>query len=178
MHAYNTVALSVAPKRAALAAARATLDKTLAELAAAQVRTLAADGYVPCAAALTAQPLRVQSQRPHPTCAVYTRRAPCPLSCIAAPPPTSQARLAAVEAKIASLEAAFEEATAKKASLAAQVEDCRVRLARADKLIGGLGGERARWQARGGLEEAEGDGAAPAGWLSGGLLVLVHGIAA
>lgn len=37
MHLYNTVALSVAPKRAALAAAQATLDKTLAELAEAQV---------------------------------------------------------------------------------------------------------------------------------------------
>lgn len=27
-----------------------------------------------------------------------------------------------------------------------QVEDCRVKLTRADKLIGGLGGERTRWQ--------------------------------
>jgi dynein heavy chain len=41
MHLYNTVALSVAPKRAALAAAQATLDKTLADLTAAQVRGLA-----------------------------------------------------------------------------------------------------------------------------------------
>ena len=37
MHLYNTVALSVAPKRAALAAAQAALDKTLGELAEAQV---------------------------------------------------------------------------------------------------------------------------------------------
>jgi len=37
MHLYNTVALSVAPKRVALAAAQATLDKTLGELAEAQV---------------------------------------------------------------------------------------------------------------------------------------------
>ncbi len=37
MHLYHTVALSVAPKRAALAAAQATLDTTLADLAAAQV---------------------------------------------------------------------------------------------------------------------------------------------
>ncbi|GBF98747.1 dynein heavy chain axonemal [Raphidocelis subcapitata] len=93
MHLYNTVALSVAPKRAALAAAQATLDKTLADLKAAQDR------------------------------------------------------LAAVEAKIVSLEAAFSEATARKVALAAQVEDCRVKLTRADKLIGGLGGERSRWQA-------------------------------
>jgi dynein heavy chain len=28
-----------------------------------------------------------------------------------------------------------------------QVEDCQVKLLRADKLIGGLGGERTRWQA-------------------------------
>jgi hypothetical protein len=95
MHLYNTVALSVAPKRAALAAAQATLDETLADLKAAQDR------------------------------------------------------LAAVEAKIVSLEAAFSEATARKAALAAQVEDCRVKLTRADKLIGGLGGERSRWQVRG-----------------------------
>jgi dynein heavy chain len=59
---------------------------------------------------------------------------------------SSQARLAAVEQKIESLETAFAEATAKKAALAAQVEECRVRLTRADKLIGGLGGERSRWQ--------------------------------
>jgi septal ring factor EnvC (AmiA/AmiB activator) len=57
----------VAPKRAALAAAQESLDKTLAELA------------------------------------------------------SAQARLLAVQEKIAALEAQFEEATAKKASLAAQV---------------------------------------------------------
>lgn len=28
-----------------------------------------------------------------------------------------------------------------------QVEDCQIKLQRADKLIGGLGGERTRWQA-------------------------------
>ena len=36
MHKYHTVALSVAPKRAALAEAQSQLDATLAELAAAQ----------------------------------------------------------------------------------------------------------------------------------------------
>ncbi len=60
---------------------------------------------------------------------------------------TAQARLAAVQDKIATLEAQFEEATAKKSALAAQVEDCQAKLQRADKLIGGLGGERSRWQA-------------------------------
>lgn len=49
--------------------------------------------------------------------------------------------------KIAALEAQFEDATAKKAALAAQVADCQVKLQRADKLIGGLGGERSRWAA-------------------------------
>ncbi|KAF8071068.1 Dnah1 [Scenedesmus sp. PABB004] len=93
MHLYHTVALGVAPKRAALAAAQEALDATLAELAAAQ------------------------------------------------------ARLAAVQERIAVLEAQFEEATAKKAALAAQVADCQVKLQRADKLIGGLGGERSRWAA-------------------------------
>jgi hypothetical protein len=52
MHLYHTVALSVAPKRQALAAAQATLDKTLAELAAAQV---GGGGAVACAG-LTSRP--------------------------------------------------------------------------------------------------------------------------
>eukprot|EP00879_Flechtneria_rotunda_P029816 GHRR01032268.1.p1 GENE.GHRR01032268.1~~GHRR01032268.1.p1 ORF type:complete len:216 (+),score=59.41 GHRR01032268.1:98-649(+) len=86
-------ALQVAPKRAALAAARESLNNTLEELA------------------------------------------------------SAQARLAAVQEKIAALEVEFEEATAKKAALAAQVADCQVKLQRADKLIGGLGGERSRWTA-------------------------------
>jgi len=38
MHKYHTVALSVAPKRAALAQAQSQLDATLADLAAAQAK--------------------------------------------------------------------------------------------------------------------------------------------
>lgn len=38
MYKYHTVALSVAPKRAALAQAQSQLDATLAELAAAQAK--------------------------------------------------------------------------------------------------------------------------------------------
>ena len=60
----------------------------------------------------------------------------------------ARARLADVEARVAALEAAFGAAEARAAALAAQAEDCRARLARADRLIGGLGGERARWQVR------------------------------
>jgi hypothetical protein len=37
-----------------------------------------------------------------------------------------------------------------RASHRLQVEDCCVKLTRADKLIGGLGGERTRWQVRAG----------------------------
>ncbi len=59
-----------------------------------------------------------------------------------------QAKLKGVEEKIAALESQYEEATAKKASLAQQVLRCTVQLQRADKLIGGLGGERVRWQVR------------------------------
>ena len=55
--------------------------------------------------------------------------------------------LQAVSAKIRSLEASYAEATAKKAMLAKQVAECTVKLQRAEKLIGGLGGEKARWQA-------------------------------
>ena len=54
----------------------------------------------------------------------------------------AQAQLAAVQEKIAGLEAAFAEAMDKKAGLAKQVADCTAKLQRADKLIGGLGGER------------------------------------
>ena len=52
----------------------------------------------------------------------------------------------AVEASIYSLESQYAEATAKKGSLAQQVADCTVKLTRAEKLIGGLGGEKSRWQ--------------------------------
>lgn len=56
----------------------------------------------------------------------------------------AQAELAEVQRSIATLEAAFGEATEKKAGLARQVADCESKLLRADKLIGGLGGEKAR----------------------------------
>ena len=52
-----------------------------------------------------------------------------------------------MEANIRGLEAQYAEATAKKESLAQQVADCTVKLTRAEKLIGGLGGEKSRWQA-------------------------------
>ncbi len=52
-----------------------------------------------------------------------------------------------MEANIRSLEAQYAEATAKKESLAQQVAECTVKLTRAEKLIGGLGGEKSRWQA-------------------------------
>lgn len=51
-----------------------------------------------------------------------------------------------MQGKIASLEAAFAEAVAKKEALAQQVADCTAKLQRADKLIGGLGGERVCFQ--------------------------------
>ncbi|CAM9544257.1 unnamed protein product [Chrysoparadoxa australica] len=47
--------------------------------------------------------------------------------------------------KVAALEASFEEANAKKENLMNDVEECRARLDRAQKLIGGLGGEKDRW---------------------------------
>lgn len=58
-----------------------------------------------------------------------------------------QHTLQAVEANIHSLESQYGEATAKKESLAQQVADCTMKLTRAEKLIGGLGGEKSRWQA-------------------------------
>lgn len=40
----------------------------------------------------------------------------------------------------------YETAVAKKNELVDQVEDCKKKLVRAHKLIGGLGGERVRWE--------------------------------
>eukprot|EP00899_Mesostigma_viride_P012150 jgi/Mesvir1/20936/Mv08007-RA.1 len=91
MYTYHNVAKSVAPKREQLAAAQATLDVTMASLAA------------------------------------------------------TQAALKDVEDKIAALEANYEAAIKKKEELSTQVNDCHVKLTRAEKLIGGLGGEKVRW---------------------------------
>lgn len=57
----------------------------------------------------------------------------------------AQGKLNAVMAKIADLEKNFNEANAKKEQLKNDVEECAARLERAEKLIGGLGGERTRW---------------------------------
>ena len=56
----------------------------------------------------------------------------------------AQDKLRKVEEKIAVLEKDFSEAMAKKEALAQQVEECTIKLERAEKLIGGLGGE-VRW---------------------------------
>ena len=56
-----------------------------------------------------------------------------------------KAELKAVEDKLAALQSQFEETTAKKQSLEEQAEDCSNKLERAEKLIGGLGGEKDRW---------------------------------
>jgi dynein heavy chain len=57
-----------------------------------------------------------------------------------------QAELAGVQAKVADLNAQFQAAEKKKADLKAQANDTEVRLERADKLVGGLGGELVRWK--------------------------------
>ncbi|KAL2653916.1 hypothetical protein R1flu_022044 [Riccia fluitans] len=57
----------------------------------------------------------------------------------------AQAKLKEVEEKIAILEADLNAAVAKKDVLAKQASDCEKKLSNADKLIGGLGGERTRW---------------------------------
>ncbi|NXH14929.1 DYH12 protein, partial [Bucco capensis] len=53
--------------------------------------------------------------------------------------------LAAVENRLAALERTFTEKTEEKARLEFQVDLCAKKLERAEKLIGGLGGERSRW---------------------------------
>jgi dynein heavy chain len=58
----------------------------------------------------------------------------------------AKAKLAAVVAKVEGLEKAFNAAIEEKATLEAKANQCQVRLANAGKLIGGLGGEEARWK--------------------------------
>ncbi|NXF75625.1 DYH7 protein, partial [Sclerurus mexicanus] len=53
--------------------------------------------------------------------------------------------LAAVESRLAALEQTFTEKTEEKAHLEFQVDLCAKKLERAEKLIGGLGGEKTRW---------------------------------
>uniref|UniRef100_A0A803V3Y9 Dynein axonemal heavy chain 12 n=1 Tax=Ficedula albicollis TaxID=59894 RepID=A0A803V3Y9_FICAL len=53
--------------------------------------------------------------------------------------------LAAVEGRLAALEKTFAEKTEEKARLEFQVDLCAKKLERAEKLIGGLGGEKTRW---------------------------------
>ncbi|EDO37961.1 predicted protein [Nematostella vectensis] len=53
--------------------------------------------------------------------------------------------LAEVEAKLAALKSQFQEMTEKKENLEFQVDLCSKKLVRAEKLIGGLGGEKDRW---------------------------------
>jgi dynein heavy chain len=57
-----------------------------------------------------------------------------------------QAKLKEVVERLDTLEKNFDAAVAKKAQLAQQKEDCVVKLDRAGRLLGGLGGEKVRWQ--------------------------------
>ena len=57
----------------------------------------------------------------------------------------ASAELQAVESRLAQLQAKFDEANAEKQRLIKEADECKQRLARAEKLIGGLGGERVRW---------------------------------
>ncbi|KAG5839016.1 hypothetical protein ANANG_G00229870 [Anguilla anguilla] len=56
-----------------------------------------------------------------------------------------RAELKEVEDRLAALQRTFEEKTEEKAQLELQVELCASKLERAEKLIGGLGGEKTRW---------------------------------
>lgn len=63
--------------------------------------------------------------------------------------------------KLASMEEELKSQQQKKEKLEADIEMCSIKLDRAEKLIGGLGGEKARW------EEAALDLAKAQVWLSG-----------
>jgi dynein heavy chain, axonemal len=57
-----------------------------------------------------------------------------------------QAELKAVVDRVTELENGLKQAIANQQALADQVVDCQTKLVRAEKLIGGLGGEKGRWQ--------------------------------
>jgi dynein heavy chain len=57
-----------------------------------------------------------------------------------------QAELKVIVDKVNALKADLKAASDKGASLEAQVKDCEAKLIRAESLIGGLGGEKARWK--------------------------------
>ena len=57
----------------------------------------------------------------------------------------AKARLKAVTDQIETLEANYEETMKKQEYLRDKINDCEVKLERAEKLIGGLGGEQVRW---------------------------------
>ena len=76
-----------------------------------------------------------------------------------------QDQLQAVVDKLQGLNDGYEKAVAEKESLANQVADCEAKLIRANKLIGGLGGEKKRWE-----QSAEDLGAA-LGNITGDVLV-------
>lgn len=57
-----------------------------------------------------------------------------------------RAELKEVEDRLAALQKTFEEKTEEKAQLEFQVDLCARKLERAEKLIGGLGGEKTRWE--------------------------------
>eukprot|EP00961_Rhodomonas_salina_P215584 2912310-Rhodomonas_salina.1 len=58
----------------------------------------------------------------------------------------SQKELKDVTDRVALLETKFKDAIDEKSALANKAEQCELKLERADKLIGGLGGEKTRWQ--------------------------------
>lgn len=58
---------------------------------------------------------------------------------------TKRAELKEVEDRLASLKHQFDEKTLEKEQLEEQVDVCAKKLERAQKLIGGLGGEKDRW---------------------------------
>ena len=57
----------------------------------------------------------------------------------------AKARLQGVMDRLAELQKSYDEAVAEKERLAHEVKMCSVKLERAEKLIGGLGGEKVRW---------------------------------
>lgn len=135
----------VAPKRAALAAAQESLDKTLGELASAQARLAAVQEKI---VTLEAQYEEATTKKATLAAQVSTLHCCCTrhisiTQCCSADRTFRFSEILSVHDLIRTC------ATSVVAlhTWPLQVADCQVKLQRADKLIGGLGGERTRWAA-------------------------------
>ena len=168
MYMYDTVAKTIAPKKAALATAQGELKEVQDKLAVKQEQLRAVLAKVvltlhtsapwsacqrrqtACRRAtdrLAPRPVHGETRRvvAHTGRVLSAARAVCGASAAALSPRLASPR--PPRRQVAELKATLAAAVARKEELSAQEERCKVQLVRADQLLGGLGGEKVRWAA-------------------------------